>query len=76
VLFLSVHAVERMNERSISREEVQQALTERETVYVSPEDASATVVLGRTVVGRRLKVVVGTDDAEYVITVSERGEEV
>ena len=73
-LFLSLHTLERMEARSITRAEIEQGLTRRETVYTSPEDASATVILCSTNAGRQLKVVVATDDEEFIITVAARGE--
>jgi hypothetical protein len=75
VPFLNVHALKRMEQRGISRSEVLQALTRRETVYVSDEDASRTVILGSTSEGRRLKVIVESDDEQCVVTVSARDEE-
>ena len=62
-----------MSERGITREEIQQGLTRRETVYVSREDDSVTVILCRTDAGRRLKIALATDDEEHIITVAERG---
>jgi hypothetical protein len=64
-----------MESRNITRDEVLEALENRETVYVSSEDPSATVILGRTRSGRSLKVVVSSTDDEHVITVAARGEE-
>ncbi|MDO9498104.1 MAG: DUF4258 domain-containing protein [Nocardioides sp.] len=73
-LFLSMHTLQRMEERNITRAEIEQGLTRRETVYMSPEDNSATVILCSTEAGRQLKLVVATDDEEYVITAMARGE--
>lgn len=73
-LFLSMHTVQRMEARGITRAEIEQGLTRRETVYTSPEDTSATVILCSTDAGRQLKVVVATDDEDYIITVAARGE--
>lgn len=75
VLFLSFHAVQRMRRRRIERSEVLEALGNRETVYVSAEDPSTTVILGRTEQGRRLKVVVNSLDEQHIITVADRGQE-
>jgi len=75
VLFLSLHAVHQMKRRGISRDEVLEALANRETVYTSAGDDSSTVILGRTTQGRGLKVVVNAQDDEHVITVADRGEE-
>jgi hypothetical protein len=76
VLFLSVHAVRQCARRGITRPEIQEALLGVETTYPSedpPDDR--VVVLGRTVAGRRLKVVITVDDPEHVITVADRGSE-
>lgn len=75
MLFLSVHTLERMAQRRITRSEIQQGLTRRETVYVSAEDPSCTVILCSTDSGRRLKLVVASDDHECIITVAARDEE-
>lgn len=75
MLFLSIHALQQMRRRDVDRAEILEALENRETVYVSAEDASATVVLGRTAQGRRLKVVVNSRNQEHVITVADRGQE-
>ncbi len=77
VLFLSVHAVKQGQRRDITRTEVAQALARADTTYASKEyPAARTVVLGTTDQGRRLKIVVLTDDAQYVVTVADRdGEE-
>lgn len=69
-----MHALGRMESRGITRAEIEQGLTRRETVYVSPEDSSSTVILCSTDAGRQLKVVVDTNDEEYIITVADRGE--
>lgn len=69
-----MHALDRMRARRISRQEIEQGLTRRETVYVSDEDQSATVILCATDAGRKLKVVVATNDENYIVTVADRGE--
>ncbi len=75
-LFLSVHALRQMQRRQISREEVEQALGNPGAVrYASGEDPSATVVRSESEAGRRLKVVVRTDDHDYIITVAGISEE-
>jgi len=73
VLFLSVHAVKQSQRRQITRTEVAEALAQADTVYASEEyPDTRTVVLGRTNQGRRLKVVVLTEDVHYVVTVADR----
>ena len=75
-LFLSVHAVQQMTRRNISRAEISEALACVETTYPSDERPDVTVILGRTNQRRRLKVVVHSEDHEHVITVADRDEEV
>jgi hypothetical protein len=74
-LFLSMHAVHRMRARHITRDEIEQGLTGRETVSVSNEDPTATVILCSTDAGRKLKVVVATDDENFILTAAARGDE-
>ncbi|TMK63219.1 MAG: DUF4258 domain-containing protein [Actinobacteria bacterium] len=61
-----------MRQRRINGTEIDDVLESPETVYQSREDHSRTVYLGTTKGGRRLKVVVLTDDREVVITVADR----
>ena len=76
MLFLSLHAVGRIRERGISRDEVVEALYQgRETVYPSADDPDCSVVLGSTSAGRRLKIVVQTDDQNYIVTAADRDAE-
>ncbi|MCR1781604.1 DUF4258 domain-containing protein [Nocardioides carbamazepini] len=70
----TAHAERQMRKRGITRLEALEALLNRETMYASRVDESRTVVLGRTGVGRRLKVVVATKSM-LVITVADRDEE-
>lgn len=74
-LIVSMHALHRMKQRNISRDEVIEAIAERGTMYTSTDDDSRTVILGRTRAGRSLKVVVESDDHDYVITVADRADE-
>jgi hypothetical protein len=74
-LFLSVHAVHRMQKRGITRDEVEEAIANAEVTYQSADDASRTVILGRCSTGRSLKVVVSSDDHDSVITVADRNDE-
>ena len=76
MLFLTLHALQRMRARGISRDEVQQALANRQTQY-SSDDFSDTrlIILGQTASGRRLKVVVVADDEDRIITVADRDAE-
>jgi hypothetical protein len=74
-LFLSVHTVRRMGQRGISRDEIEEALTCQDVIYPSEDDPSRTVILGRTSTGRPLKVVVSSDDHEYIVTVADRSDE-
>ena len=70
-----MHAVQQMQRRKITREEVFQALARRETVYVSEDDESRLVIQGCTAGNRKLKIVVSRHDEEFVITVAGRFEE-
>lgn len=76
MLFLTVHAVRQMQRRRIVRAEVTEALAAPDTTYPSEDyPDERIVVLGSTTAGRRLKVVVSRDDANYVITVADRDSE-
>ncbi len=66
----SRHALQRMARRRITADEVAEAVANPETSYAS-RSMGRTVVLGRTVAGRRLKVVVA---GELVVTVADRDE--
>ena len=61
-----------MTARGILREEVLDALRTVEVTYTSEDRDDRTVILCRTGAGRRLKVVVETDDPNYVVTVADR----
>lgn len=50
-------------------------LAARETTYPSETHADRTVILGRTVAGCRLKIVVLTERPDYVVTVADRDKE-
>lgn len=67
----------RMQQRGIEDWEIDQVLASLDSciTYPSAQDAARTVILGRTLSGRRLKIVVLTDDNEEVITVAERDNE-
>ena len=66
----------RMATRRISVAEIEQVLAAQEMTYTSRTHADRTVILGRTSVGRRLKVVVLTNRPDYVVTVADRDEEI
>lgn len=69
------HARQRMMERGISSAEVDEVLASPQTSYPSAGHGDRTVVLGQTASGRRLKVVVLSNDMECVVTVADRDEE-
>lgn len=73
----SQHAGEQMAERNITSAEVEQALDNPQTTYRStrPGRDDRTVILGVTVTGRRLKVVVRAARPDYIVTVADRDEE-
>lgn len=75
MLVFSIHALQRLEKRSISRDEVAEVLTRRETVIETHGDRPSLTILGRTDAGRRLKVVVAMDDESYVITIADRDSE-
>jgi hypothetical protein len=69
----SVHAErDQMPRRRISKAEVEQVLASPEITYLSEEGRDRTVILGTTSASRRLKVVVRTDDPQFVVTVADR----
>ncbi|MDK3255076.1 DUF4258 domain-containing protein [Blastococcus capsensis] len=75
-LRFSGHARRRMAARRIDAAEVEEALAAPDLVHASQEHPDErTVIRGRTSTGRRLKVVVLTDDKEYVVTVADQGSE-
>jgi hypothetical protein len=61
----------RLAQRQITEAELDQALASSETQYQCETHPDRTVILGRTIFGGRLKVVVRTDDPEHVITAAE-----
>jgi hypothetical protein len=64
---LTVHVIKRMQERGITMEDLEFALTH--TVgHPAPGQVGSLWVLGRTAGGRILKVCVATDDRDRVIT--------
>ncbi len=67
----SRHARQQMARRRISADEVSAAVANPETSYAGRPEGRV-VVLGRTVAGRRLKVVLA---GEVVVTVADRDEE-
>jgi hypothetical protein len=67
----SRHARQQMARRRISADEVSEAVANPETSYAGRPEGRV-VVLGRTVAGRRLKVVLA---GEVVVTVADRDEE-
>jgi hypothetical protein len=60
-----------MAQREITPAEIDHALACPETRYQPETRPDRTVILGRTIFGGRLKVVVRTRDPEYLITVAE-----
>lgn len=76
MLFLSAHAVRQMSRRNITRNEIVEALDARETTYPSEDyPDERTIILGRTLAGRRLKIVTESLDAHSIITVADRDSE-
>ena len=71
-LFLYRHALDRMAERGITREEIVQALQSPDTTYTSKDDDTRLVILGKTASGRLLMIVVEKSDHEAIVTVAER----
>ena len=77
-LYLHMHALKRMRQRGISRQEIVEALQFHETTYRSLNKGNAEVcmvILGKTAAGRPLKVWVEEDDHEAILTVAVRDEE-
>lgn len=72
MLFLTIHALERMRERFITRDEVIEARASRETTYPSEDDPGVLVILGTTRDGRRLKVFVDAADECVIVSVMDR----
>lgn len=70
--FLYVHAVRRMEQRGITRQEIKEALQSPDTTYPSEDDPTRLVILGKTAEGRPLKIVVEQDNREAIVTVAER----
>ena len=73
-----MHALKRMRQRGISRQEIEEALQSPETTYRSLDEGRTEVcmvVLGTTAAGRPLKVWVEEHDHEAIITVAVRDEE-
>lgn len=76
MLFLSAHAVRQMSRRNITRNEIVEALDARETTYPSEDyPDERTIILGRTLAGRRLKIVTESLDTHSIITVADRDSE-
>lgn len=67
-MIYSAHARQRMRERKISRQEVEEALA---NVYVVTPGTTPRRVnrWGRTSVGRRLRITMYEDDPRFIITV-------
>ncbi len=65
----------RMSERGISVAEVDAVLAAPQTTYGSELYDDRVVVLGQTLAGRRLKIVVLKADPDHVITVADRDKE-
>jgi hypothetical protein len=62
----SRHARQRMTERSITPQEVQQVLTKPDVTFTDPKGNPCTVA---KIEGRRIKVVTSHADPEFIITV-------
>jgi hypothetical protein len=76
MLKLTAHAKRRMASRRITEDEIEEALANRMTVYLTGDiPDEKVVILGNTEHGRRLKIVVLQWDESYVITVADRDEE-
>jgi hypothetical protein len=58
-------------QREITQADIDHALARPETRYQPEAHPDRTVILSRTIFGGRLKVVVRTNDPEYLITVAE-----
>lgn len=73
----SHHANLQMAARVISATEIAEALTNIQTSYPSnrPGREDRTVNLGTTGTGRRLKVVVKTENPDFIVTVADRDQE-
>lgn len=76
MLGLGNHARQRMIERNITEQEIEDALAAPS--FTRPDDdlpEERTVIYGLTRNGRRLKVVVEAADPGYVVTVMDRDDE-
>lgn len=62
----SVHASQRMAERGISLGDIRHVISDHE---VSWRDKKGNPCFVREIDGRRIKVVIAADDAEFIITV-------
>jgi len=71
MLRLSVHASKRMVQRGISLDDIGQVLADHD---VSWSDKKGNPCFVREINGRRIKVVMAADDAEFVITVVDLDE--
>lgn len=65
----------RMRNRRISTAEVDEVLDAPEVTYPSRTHEDRMVILGQTLAGRRLKVVVLAADPQTVVTVADRDSE-
>lgn len=63
---LSHHAAQRMAERDVTEDELQQALHDQESQWPGKRPDTI-VVIGRTRGGRRLKIVIALDDDDPLI---------
>lgn len=64
-----------MKQRDITQAEIEEALGQPDTTYPSTSHPDRSVVLSTLRSGRRLKVVVQTNDPQYVVTVADRDRE-
>jgi hypothetical protein len=69
------HASQQMTIRSVTLLEIAEALNTPETTYLSPQHPDRLTILGRTLTGRRLKIVVPAAEPHVIITVADRGQE-
>ena len=61
-----------MHARGILEHDVDEALNHVGATYPSESHPDRTVILGTTITGRELKIVVATNEMDYLITVSDR----
>ncbi len=67
------HAIRRMRLRGVSKVEVLEALLSRQETRPSDEYPNRSIVIGTTSAGRRLKIILSSDE-QTVITVAAQGQ--